>query len=347
MPKVVFVTGAARSGTTWLQNILGAHPEIVTPQESDLFNYYVAPLYREWRKSLPESEAEWQARRHNGLPAIITEDEFDEMVGEVIGRIYGRVAELKPSASVVLDKVPGYGMYAGLIFRQLPDARILQIIRDGRDVAMSLRRASKGFGRTWAASQIDYAAWTWTSNIEACRHLEESEGYAEVRYEALRGPEAAEELWAAFEFFGVNPDAVDCQALVEQFSLERTSGRPPSSMVWSGEVMKRLAAPPSEPSDFFGAGSVGGWRDGFDWYDRWLFDRCAGEMVVELGYESDRSWVGVGRARAVGGLLRFHAERWWVLLGSLTQKVRLNLRARKRALPEAAVVGGADSRRDR
>ncbi len=37
-PSVVFLVGAPRSGTTWLQHLLGAHPRIATRQETDLLN---------------------------------------------------------------------------------------------------------------------------------------------------------------------------------------------------------------------------------------------------------------------------------------------------------------------
>ena len=41
---LVLLVGAPRSGTTWLQTMLGAHPDVVTPQETDLFSRYLAPL---------------------------------------------------------------------------------------------------------------------------------------------------------------------------------------------------------------------------------------------------------------------------------------------------------------
>ncbi|MER3452771.1 MAG: hypothetical protein C4344_03635, partial [Acidimicrobiia bacterium] len=38
----VFLIGAQRSGTTWLQCLLGAHPRVATPQEPEFFTGYVA-----------------------------------------------------------------------------------------------------------------------------------------------------------------------------------------------------------------------------------------------------------------------------------------------------------------
>ena len=92
----VFVIGAPRSGTTWLQNMMGAHPEIVTPQESNLFSVYVALLRREWSRSLPVSANEWQSARHNGLPAILTEEEFNLLIRDFVLSVYDAVRRLKP-----------------------------------------------------------------------------------------------------------------------------------------------------------------------------------------------------------------------------------------------------------
>jgi sulfotransferase family protein len=336
-PRVVFVTGAARSGTTWVQNMLGSHDAIATPQESDLFSRYIAPCFREWRKSIPDDPQAWADRRHNGLPSIITEEEFDEILGDMINLVYRRVAELKPSASIVLDKVPGYGYFGGLILRYLPDARILHLIRDGRDVTMSLQRASKGFGRRWAAKTVDYAAWSWQENIEAARELAGSDCYSEVRYEELRGADGAAALHESFRFLGVNLSEEEASGIIERFSLEGNAGRPPSSMVWGGEVIKRLGQDPEEPADFFGKGSAGGWRESFSWYDRWLFDRYAGEALVELGYEDDRSWAEIGPIRRGMGHVRFFAARWRGLVLSLFEKTRRNLKPRQRTRPSTAV----------
>ena len=39
---IVFVIGAPRSGTTYLQNLLGSQAQVVTSQETDLFTQYIA-----------------------------------------------------------------------------------------------------------------------------------------------------------------------------------------------------------------------------------------------------------------------------------------------------------------
>jgi hypothetical protein len=333
----VFLYGVPRSGTTWLQNMLGSRPEIVTPQETGLLTSYLGPVNHAWQIDLPDDEATWAARRHKGLPALLTQDEFDSLLREVVDRVYGRAWELKPSAFVVLDKDPGYSFVRGFAERLIPDARFVQLIRDGRDVTASLARASQGFGRGWAPDRVDYAAWLWDTNVRAGRQYPD-DAYHEVRYEDLRGNEGPAGLRAVFEFCGVGVSDAECGRILETFSLAGTHGSPPSSIAWGGEVRRRVGHEPREPSDFFGEGTMGGWTELFGPYKRWLFDRYAGELLVELGYERDRSWAACRPAEGALYHARFAVGRWRPLIVKELGKVRRNLRPRQYALPAQAIL---------
>lgn len=39
----IFIVGAARSGSTWLQALLGAHPRVATTVELSVFHRFVGP----------------------------------------------------------------------------------------------------------------------------------------------------------------------------------------------------------------------------------------------------------------------------------------------------------------
>jgi hypothetical protein len=72
----------------------------------------------------------------------------------------------------------------------------------------------------------------------------------------------------------LRPERAD--AVTEEFSFERQSGRR------SGEENK---------GSFLRKGVVGDWRGRFSPEAREVFDRYAGEELILLGYERDRSWV--------------------------------------------------------
>jgi Sulfotransferase family len=299
--RFLFVVGAARSGTTWLQNLLGAVPEIVTPQELHLFTEFIPIWQRRWSERLPGEKNEWS--RYIGLPSVMTEEDFYALMRGVIEQIYAKVAELKPSAHVVLDKSPANIGQLPLIQHYLPDARVVHVIRDGRDVVTSRIRASKGFASGWASSSVEREARQWRWPLDAARQFA-GPHYREIRFEELRSPDGPEALHRVFAFAGVEVDVEACAALLERFSLERNGGRPPSSIAWGGEVIRALGAPPEEPSDFFGPGLRGGWRAQFGAYDRWVFDQVAGELLVGFGYEPDRSWARAGPAATLAFRLR-------------------------------------------
>lgn len=310
---VCFLYGAPRSGTTWLQNMLGSHPLVATPQESDLFSRYVAPLHAAWREDTPEPE-QWHHRRYKGLPAILTETEFRAGVADFIRRTYESVLAAKPGAEVVLDKVPDYARVAPLAREYFPEAAFINLIRDGRDVALSMLRASRGWGADWAPGSLERAAASWRKNVINGRRMAHlCDRYLELRFEDLRGPAGPSMLQAAFRMCGIELGLAECKEIHEKFSLTEQSA--PSSIVWSGEVMRQLGRRPSEPEGFFGEGTADGWRSEFGAYERWVFDQVAGELLVDLGYPAERSgrrnWQAPIRFRLEHGLeeLRMRASK--------------------------------------
>jgi hypothetical protein len=64
--------------------------------------------------------------------------------------------------------------------------------------------------------------------------------------------------------------------VVDSYSFERITGRKP------GE---------EERNSFVRKGITGDWRNHFTREAAEIFDRWAGRLLIELGYESDREWV--------------------------------------------------------
>ena len=293
--QVVLLVGAPRSGTTWLQRLLGAYPEIVTTQESDLLNGYILPWIDRWHRQLLEDPKAWQARRHRGLSAVLTTDEFTSLLRTAVDTVYGKAAQLKPGAEVVLDKNPAYALNTRAIAEVLPEARFIHIVRDGRDVAASLVRAGRTWGTHWAPRELESAAQSWRDHVEAARSAGlQASRYLEVRYEEL-STHSTEVFTKCLDFCGIAGDADASRVIIDKFDLAYSKDAPdPSawqdSLVWSGEVMARLGRPPNEPAGFFGEGRNGWWRTTWSSYDRWQFDRAAGQLLIELGYEPDATW---------------------------------------------------------
>ena len=101
-------------------------------------------------------------------------------------------------------------------------------------------------------------------------------GVVPVRYEDLRRNAADQLRRIVAQLTGERLSPEEAAAIAEEFSFERQSGRR------SGEEDKR---------SFLRKGVVGDWREQFSPQAREVFDRYAGDELILLGYETDRSWV--------------------------------------------------------
>jgi len=281
---VVFIIGAPRSGTTWVQQMLGAHPSIVTSQETDLLNRYIEPLCHAWNRDLATN----QKRRFKGLGAVLTQDEFDEWIVRSIATVYQKVRSLKSSASVVLDKNPTYSLKTKLICRYLPQAHFIHVLRDGRDVVASMLAASTGWGRSWAPKKTVQAAKTWKKHVLGAQLARDyCMAYIEVRYEQLlrNGPV---ELSRLFDFCKVPATLTECRLIYERFAFDniRSPGEYHSSILWSGEVERRHGTTLREPDGFFREGRSGAWAELLTARQHRAIKKVAGTLLGDLGYST-------------------------------------------------------------
>jgi hypothetical protein len=114
----IFICGMYRSGSTLLERMLGAHPEITAGGELNVLGLSVA--------------------RHVGaFPQAATDAKKDQL--QRVADEYA--AELKqqfPDATFVTDKQPDNFLRAGLIRAIFPNAKIIRTRRDLRDNCLSL-----------------------------------------------------------------------------------------------------------------------------------------------------------------------------------------------------------------
>jgi len=305
IPPGLILLGAPRSGTTWLQSMLGSHPRIATPQELHLFSDYLHPLWTKWRRHLDYPVSD----RRTGLSNCFTEEEFEDSLRGIVAQAYGNILKAKPGASVVLDKSPSYASCATFIHLLVPEVRFVHLIRDGRDVVSSLVRAGEGWGRGWAPKTIQGAAVKWRDRVTASRELRTgSAAYMEVRYENLLEA-SADVLMDVFRFLDLPYDEAFCLEVAANHTFERmqASGGADSSLIRLGEQSATSSKGLQEPEGFLREGRSGTWADHFTAFDRWNFDQVAGQLLCELGYADD-GWTRVSPVRA-GLFAGWHALR--------------------------------------
>lgn len=121
--RPIFVIGLPRSGTTLLEQMLAAHPQIAGVGEQQLA-----------RSALQQALAESVTSGQLLTPAAV-----DHAARWHLGALAERLARLGGSRSAmrVVDKLPDNYLLAGWLALAFPQAAIIHVLRDPRDVALS------------------------------------------------------------------------------------------------------------------------------------------------------------------------------------------------------------------
>src|SRR5215472_1433593 len=161
----VFIVGCARSGTTLLERMVDAHPEIAITHQ-----WHTIPRVFEKRKGLtaeglvtPELishllELPWFTRMgisREGLLKLMGNGQSVHYSDFVTGifELYGKAQ----GKALVGDKTPNYVRKMRMLHALWPRARFVHLIRDGRDVCLSVANwpgAGPGGGKLAGAGVV-------------------------------------------------------------------------------------------------------------------------------------------------------------------------------------------------
>jgi len=131
----IFITGMFRSGTTLLEQILASHGTIAASGE---------------RSFIPQS-IRHRFNRPGELEKAITSSELDELANKYIAQSLDRFGQV----DFVIDKRPDNFLHIGLLHRLFPQAKFIVLIRDWRDVALSIYSHHFGANQNYANSISD------------------------------------------------------------------------------------------------------------------------------------------------------------------------------------------------
>jgi len=282
---VPFVVGVARSGTTLLRLMLDAHPALAIPPETG-FVPAVAGIagngdaLRERFLAIVLGSENWSdlsVPDEQLRAAVDALEPFDVSTGlRTLYRLYAaRFAKSRWG-----DKTPGYCTALDHVRRVLPEARFVHIIRDGRDVALSLAPHWFAPGR-----DPETLARSWRTQIETTRAL--ATGYAdylEVRYEALV-QEPRRELERVCTFIELPyDDRMErwYERARDRLAEHRSRYRPDGSLLISHEERLHNQRFTMQP---LARERVGRWKREMDADTRVRFEREAGGLLDALGYE--------------------------------------------------------------
>jgi LPS sulfotransferase NodH len=280
--NLVFLIGCPRSGTTWLQRMLAAHPGIATGQETHLFDFYIGPQLRIWRKLLDPSVT---GRGRVGIGCYLAEEEFLDVVRDYMRALLAGILGPVGSGTLFLEKTPAHALHVSEIHQLLPRARFIHLVRDPRDVVASLLAASRSWGAGWAPQTASRAAVTWRRHVEAARESAASlptTHFMEVRYEALLA-DTATALSGIARFLEVEWSGAALQAAIEvnRASEARQGGGTPIPL-GRGSTLRGSVV--EEPDGFVRRATSGGWKHDLSWREKAAVRTVTWRLMSELGY---------------------------------------------------------------
>jgi sulfotransferase family protein len=278
----VFVVGCPRSGTSVLRRMLGANPSLAMFTRE---THWIPRCFHQRIGVTPAGEVtgeliSWLAADKRFPSMGIGRDELEALLeNERPLRLpYARFVSLvfdlyaaKAGKSFAGDKTPVYARELPTLHALFPRARFVHIIRDGRDVALSLLAWAKSpriVGRRlpWSEDPVACAALHWEWHVRLAREAGKALGpdlYHEVRYERLVS--APTESLAPLCAFLEIPHS-------ERMLLEGESRK----KVHPGLDAKHLRLPPTP--------GLRDWRSEMQADHLERFEGIAGELLTELGY---------------------------------------------------------------
>lgn len=320
-PPIFFVVGQSRSGTTWLMRLLNSHPEILCMGEGRFFG-------QNWKehkiKKMPVN------KQPSSLYGALSDAKFlrlwversvwsrdgdpDEHLNNLtrLAIDYFLTQKLeKAGKRIVGDKTP---LLTTGIIKEIstiyPDAKVIHIIRDGRDQAVSLMHYLWNTAREegglypvepeelakreayredpqklleagegiFTEARLRKMATQWSVRVsDAVKDGSALLGgnYTEIRYEGLlERPE--EEAARLLEFLGADASNKLVRWCVNKASFEKSA--------------KGREQGQEDSASFVRKGVAGDWRSVFTERDKEIFKEVAGDVLIETGYEKDKSW---------------------------------------------------------
>jgi hypothetical protein len=191
LKEPIFILGAPRSGTTFLASLLKKtdygppfETQFITKYYKKLDHYGDINIYENFENLLTDILGEravqqWQLD-------INYKDFFRELGSQITYSQLVNKLCLKASKKKEFicwgDKTPDYLIDIEILYKLFPNSKYIYIVRDGRDVALSL------FEKDWGPNNVYYSAKYWVAlnqNHNCIEELKASNNLYYLKYEDL------------------------------------------------------------------------------------------------------------------------------------------------------------------
>jgi hypothetical protein len=239
-----FIVGCGHSGTSLLLSILGSHSKIhIFPFETTLFR-----------------------ARKGKVKSILKH--FDNTA-------------ISHNKYHWIEKTPKHILFLENIFRFCPDANVVLMIRDGRDVAMSIKARTQNFEegvKRWVADNSAGQNYWTHPRVLTIRYEDIIEDFKSIVSQTVRF--IGEEYESRLERFYEIPKSLFSNKLGDNAPItkpERPDGQN-HEKYRNWQVNQKL---------FDGRGR---WKRNMSNQEKALFKKIAGPMLIEYGYEKTDKW---------------------------------------------------------
>ena len=310
-----------RSGTTLLSSMLAAHSRVTVTPESHFFRLMgklgidptqemapdaVLKIFEHYRASEYFNEFRFSDRDIDHVRGALKALEAARPV-DILSRLLELIAR-REQVSLVLEKTPDHAFFVAEIKRAYPDAKIAAIVRDPRDVSLSLDRVA------WGRGGPLWHALRWRRSVRAVLRDRErlgADAFRVIRYEDLLADPRAplDQLCDLFDL------AFEDRMLT--WHDQRPAHFDPASEPWKNKALGKIDAD-----------NTNKWRHAMKPSDLVMFDLVLGEELRRFGYEKGcRTTRAAQLALAAIGVCSNIVRMALVAPGSIAKHVRYRLTA--------------------
>lgn len=280
----LFIVGSGRCGTRWAMNIFLHHPSVISPDRESNVYTVIGPYLTDhknpndfWNNILKFYDSfEKGASMHR----IVSRTELLRFIEEVRSKKLTQKGKAQLLIDLIFDnffiknggnknkvfveKTPRNLFYADEILERYPEAKVIVMIRDGRDVCVSLQKAGEN-GARWCPKERKDQIILWKNAADKYLELISDERFKDrimqAKYEDLKD-NPMRGIQQMFEFAGIDTSSELISKIVEKTDIKKLIGK--TSNVYKG--------------------NVGEWKNVFSKQDLKLFKEIAGDILLKLGY---------------------------------------------------------------
>lgn len=301
---VFFIIASPRSGTTWMSKMLNAHPNILCVERrlfGDYADFVLDEGINEPRLRVTLDKYVKSLLLHHGLP--------DKEFGNILTGITNTIQQIERNTTgkqTLVDKITPYLNTSGKVIRSIthyfPKAKLIYLIRDGRDVLTSgvfhwfnkqnindtlsgfekkrrnifVNNSDEQLDRFFQDKEIKQWAKEWAQPLDTISIAQKNHEVLLLHYENLL-LDQKKSLQQCFNFMNEMVNTSIIQYCVEVSSFQKmTVNRKQGEEKADAHIRKGIA---------------GDWKNYFTKRDGELFIKYAGKQLIEYNYEINEDWI--------------------------------------------------------